>query len=48
MARHYPRQADAAAPKAAHLMGKQLGWDAEREASEVAQFKALLKASREV
>jgi glycerol-3-phosphate dehydrogenase len=48
MARHYPAQAEAAAPLAAHLMGQQLGWSAEREAVEVAQFSAALKASREV
>jgi glycerol-3-phosphate dehydrogenase len=48
MARHYPLHAEAAAPKAAHLMGTELGWSTEWEAAEVAQFTASLKASREV
>ncbi|HKD65202.1 MAG TPA: glycerol-3-phosphate dehydrogenase/oxidase [Candidatus Binataceae bacterium] len=48
MARHYPEQAAAGAPRAAHLLGSELGWSAEREAAEVAQFNAALKASREV
>jgi glycerol-3-phosphate dehydrogenase len=46
MARRYPAQAQAAASRAAHLMGSELGWSATREASEVAEFTAALKASR--
>jgi glycerol-3-phosphate dehydrogenase len=48
MARRYPVHAQAAAHNAAHLMGLELGWDAAREASEIAEFSAALKASREV
>jgi glycerol-3-phosphate dehydrogenase len=47
MARRYPAHAEAAAPRAAHLIAVELGWDAEHEASDVAQFIARLKASRE-
>ena len=48
MARRYPAQAEAAAPRAAHLMGSELGWSAAREASEVAEFIAALIASRTI
>ena len=48
MARRFPTHAAAAAQNAAHLMGSELGWSVEREAAEVAQFSATLKASREV
>ncbi len=48
MARRCPALAAAAAQKAAHLIGSELGWSAEREAAEVVRFSAALKASREV
>ena len=48
MARRYPAYAASAAQKAARLMGAELGWSTEREASEVAEFTAVLKASRTI
>ena len=38
MAWRYPAHAASAAHKAARLMGAELGWNAEREACEVAEF----------
>ncbi|HEV3114562.1 MAG TPA: glycerol-3-phosphate dehydrogenase/oxidase [Candidatus Binataceae bacterium] len=48
MVRQFPAHAAAAAPTAAHLIGSELGWSAEREAAEVVRLNAALKASREV
>lgn len=48
MTRHYPTCAKAAAPNAAHLIGSELHWSPEREASEVAHLTIALKESREV
>ncbi|HEY2104203.1 MAG TPA: glycerol-3-phosphate dehydrogenase/oxidase [Candidatus Binataceae bacterium] len=48
IARQFPAHAAAAAQRAAHLMGSELGWSAERQAAEVAQFSAALKLSSEV
>ena len=42
-----PAQAEAVAARAACLMGSELGWSAERKASESARFCAALKARRE-
>ncbi len=47
MARRYPMRAEAAAARAACLMAAELGWTAERIASELERFAAALKASRE-
>ncbi len=46
IARRYPAYAESAAHQAARLMGSELGWSAQREASEVAEFTAALNASR--
>jgi glycerol-3-phosphate dehydrogenase len=48
MARCYPAQAAGAARRAARLMGAELGWSAEREELELAEFEAVLKASRTI
>jgi len=46
LARRNPAQAEAVAPRAACLMGSELGWTAERVNLEVGQFGAALAASR--
>ena len=48
MAWRYPAHAAGAAREAARLMGKELGWSTEREASELAEFETALKASRTI